>query len=348
MRLGLALPWDGAGVAIPVETVKLAERLGFDSVWTAEAYGSDALTPLAFLAAHTSRIRLGTAVVQLAARTPASTAMAAATIDDLAGGGRTVVGLGVSGPQIVEGWYGQPWGSPVARIRDYVAIMRKILRRDGPVSHDGTEISLPFTGEGATGQGKPLQTILHPDAGLPIWIGCGGPSSVKLTAEIADGWLPMGLTPESWELYEPWIREGLGRAGRSLAEIEIQVGCHVEVADDLETAWARRKKMIGFYVGGMGSKTHNFHKQTMIRRGYPDAADEIQELFLAGRRDEAYAAVPDSYIDDMGLYGDEHRIRRRYQRYVDTPITGLTLQAADPATLELMADIAGLSTGETP
>ena len=209
MKLGLALEWAGASVAVPVARVQLAERLGFDSVWSAEAYGQDAFTPLAFLAAHTQRIRLGTAVAQLAARTPAATAMAAQTLDALAGRGRAVLGLGVSGPQIVEGWYGQPWGRPARRVRDYVAILRKIFAREAPVRHAGAEISLPYTGPGALGLGKPLRSILHTNPALPIWLGTGSRTMVTLTAEIADGWLPFGFAPGMLHRVPALARGGL-------------------------------------------------------------------------------------------------------------------------------------------
>jgi F420-dependent oxidoreductase-like protein len=195
MKLGLSIGYSGGEMRLPIEKVQLAEQLGYDSVWTAEAYGSDALSPLAYLAAKTERIKLGTGVIQLAGRTPANAAMTIATIDALAGGGRVICGIGVSGPQIVEGWYGQPWGKPYYRIKDYVTIMKKILAREEPVVHEGREISLPYEGEGAMGVGKPLKSILHMNPDIPIWLGTGMESTVKLTAEIADGWLPLGLVP---------------------------------------------------------------------------------------------------------------------------------------------------------
>src|SRR6202008_1461647 len=214
MKLGLSIGYSGAELKLPVEKILLAERLGYDSVWTAEAYGSDAITPLAYLAALTKRIRLGTGIMQLAARPPASAAMAAGTVDALAGGGRVIAGLGVSGPQIVEGWYGQPWGKPYWRIKDYVAIMRKIFAREAPVTHEGREISLPYKGEGAMGVGKPLKSILHCRPDIPIYLGTGNEATVKLTAEIADGWLPLGFVPGSLPEYLPWLGEGFCRGGK--------------------------------------------------------------------------------------------------------------------------------------
>src|ERR1700732_1580839 len=213
MKLGLMVGYSGAKVDFPIDLIKLAEKLGYDSVWTSEAYGSDAMTPLAWIAAQTSRIKLGTAVAQLAGRTPPMCAMQAMTIDGLAGGGRMIVGLGVSGPQIVEGWYGQPWGKPYWRLRDYVAIMRKVFARKSPVQHEGREISLPYTGPGSAGLAKPLTSILHMRPDIPIWLGTGGESTVKLTAEVADGWLPLGFTPARMKAFRPWLDEGLRRAG---------------------------------------------------------------------------------------------------------------------------------------
>ncbi|HAT26074.1 MAG TPA: LLM class F420-dependent oxidoreductase, partial [Gammaproteobacteria bacterium] len=268
MKLGLMLGYSGGELRIPVDKVQLAERLGYDTVWTAEAYGSDALSPLAYLAAKTDRIRLGTAVIQLAGRTPANAAMAIATIDALAGGNRVICGIGVSGPQIVEGWYGQPWGRPYYRIKDYVLIMKKILRREEPVVHEGKEISLPFVGDGSMGVGKPLKSILHMNPDIPIWLGTGMPATVKLTAEIADGWLPLGLVPENYDTYKPWIEAGLKKAGKTADNFDCQAMSNVVITDDVKTGLNRMKPGIALYVGGMGHKTKNFHKEMMIRRGF--------------------------------------------------------------------------------
>ena len=327
---------------LPVEKVQLVERLGYDTVWTAEAYGSDALSPLAFLAAKTERIRLGTAVIQLAGRTPANAAMTIATIDALAGGNRVICGIGVSGPQIVEGWYGQPWGRPYYRIKDYVTIMKKIFRREEPVIHEGKEISLPFTGDGAMGVGKPLKSILHMNPDIPIWLGTGMESTVKLTAEIADGWLPLGLVPENYKLYEPWIQEGLRRAGKDASQFEAQSGAAVIVTDDVKSALDRLKPNIALYVGGMGHKNKNFHKEMMIRRGFGDAAERIQELYLDKRKDEATDAVPDEFVDQGALVGDRERIQKRFRDWEESGITGLTINGNEEA-LRLMAEVARLN-----
>ena len=343
MKLGLALGYSGATLRLPVERVQLAERLGFDSVWTAEAYGSDAITPLAYLAAVTKRIRLGTGIMQLAARTPAAAAMAMGTLDALAGSGRVIAGLGVSGPQIVEGWYGQPWGRPYWRLRDYVSIMRKIFARKDPVRHDGQEISLPYTGPGSVGLGKPLTSILHMDPRLPIWLGTGTESNVKLTAEIADGWLPLGFVPRLMPMLRPWLEEGFRRAGggKGFSDFEIQPRAEVAITDDVKGALAGMKPRVALYVGGMGHRDKNFHTQAMTANGYGEAAERIQELYLAGRKAEAVAAVPDDFIDEGALVGPRDRIRERFRAWADSGATGLTVATQQDEAIELMADLAG-------
>ena len=342
MKLGLSIGYSGAEMRLPVERVQLAEKLGFDSVWTAEAYGSDAITPLAYLAGFTKKIRLGTGIIQLAARTPAATAMSVQTVDALAGGGRFICGLGVSGPQIVEGWYGQPWGKPYYRIKDYVAIMRKIFDREEPVSHQGREISLPYTGEGAMGIGKPLKSILHTNPNLPIWLGTGTESNVKLTAEVADGWLPLGFVPGSMATYRPWLEEGFRRAGngKSIRDFETQASTTVTITSDVRDALRRMKPQIALYVGGMGHKDKNFHNDMMVRRGYGDAAKTIQELYLSGRKGEAIEAVPDEYCDEAALVGPAARIKQRYLAWADSGATGLTIRTDQDEALELMAELA--------
>ena len=342
MKLGLWLGYSGARLELPVDLVRLADRLGYDSVWTAEAYGSDAVTPLAYLAAVTDRIRLGTGIMQLAGRTPAMCAMQAQTVDALAGGGRFIAGLGVSGPQIVEGWYGQPWGKPYYRLRDYIQIMKKIFARDEPVAHQGREISLPYDGPGATGLGKPLRSILHGDPHLPIWLGSGSEATVKLTAELCDGWLPMHFVPGRMDHYRPWVEEGFRRAGggKGWDGFEIQASVSVTITDDVDKALAAQKPNIALYVGGMGHVSVNFHNQHMRQMGYEEEAERIQQLFLAGRKDEATEAVPDEYVDQRCLVGPPERIRERYGAWARSGITGLTVSTAQAEAVELMADLA--------
>jgi F420-dependent oxidoreductase-like protein len=332
VKLGLRLElYRAAELAVPVETVKRAEALGYHSVWTAEAYGSDALSPLAYLAAVTDRIKLGTAVVQLAARPPATLAMHAMTIDALAGGNRLILGIGVSGPQIVEGWYGQPWGHPNQRVRDYVTIVRKVLDRKEPVAHDGPEIQLPYTGPGSIGQGKALKSIMHPVAPIEIWLAAGGPRNTALAAELCDGWLPMGLPPE-----------GVPADIQAKEGFDVFTGATVTITDDVKGVLDAQRPLTAMYVGGMGSESHNYHRDAMARRGFPEAADRIGELWRAGRKEEAQAAVPEEYLEQTSLLGSPERIRRKWEEgYVSPGVTGVIVGAHQPEALELMADLAG-------
>jgi F420-dependent oxidoreductase-like protein len=351
MKLGLSIGYSKAQLDLPVALVQRADELGYDTVWTAEAYGTDAVSPLAYLAAVTKRIKLGTAVMQLAARSPANAAMCAGTVDALAGGGRFIAGLGVSGPQIVEGWYGQPWGKPYYRVKDYAAIMRKIWKREAPLTHEGTEISLPYTGEGALGVGKPLKSILHMNPDIPIYLGTETDAMVRLTGEIADGWLALGFVPGSLAHHMPMLEEGFRRAEKATgkqktrADFTIQASCHVIVDDDVKAALARLKPEVALYVGGMGHKDKNFHKDMMIRRGFGDAAARIQELYLAGRKEEANAAVPDEWVDMKSLVGPPARIKERFRTWEDSGADALTVRSRQPQAIEVMAEAARLNAG---
>lgn len=342
MKLGLELGYSGAKMALPMELIVRCEELGFDSVWTAESYGSDVFSPLAFIAARTSRIRLCTGIAQLAARTPANCAMTAQTIEELAGRGRMVVGLGVSGPQIVEGWYGQPWGKPATRIRDYVSIMRKIWRREEPVSHAGKEIALPYAGAGATGLGKPLKSILHGNPDIPIMLGTSTPGNIRLTGEIADGWLSMHVTPDSVAPKLTLLEEGLARRGdgRRLTDLELVAITQLVLTDDTRATIDAIKPHIALYIGGMGAAGKNFHNDAMVERGYAAEAARIQELYLAGHKDEAAATVPDEYVDDGAMIGDEARLAERFAKWRDSPFTLLRLGNVTLPGLEAIARIA--------
>lgn len=339
MKLGFELAYSGAKLALPVDAIRRAEALGFDSVWTAEAYGSDAFSPLAYLAALTSRIRLATGIAQLAARTPANCAMTAQTIDELAGRGRVIVGLGVSGPQIVEGWYGQPWGKPATRIRDYVAIMRKIWKREAPVTHDGAEISLPYTGPGSVGLGKPLKSILHGNPDIPVMLGTSTPLNLRLTGEIADGWLSMHVTPAMAREKFTIIAEGVARRtdGKRLEDLEMVAIVTVNQTDDLRAAIDAQRAQTALYVGGMGARDRNFHKDAMVDRGYGEVAERVQELYLAGRKQEAAQAIPDEYIDDTALIGPPARIAERYAAWRDSGFTVLRCAFQTPEAMETLA-----------
>ena len=333
LKLGLQLGYWGASP--PPDLVGIAqeaERLGYDSLWTAEAWGSDAFTPLAWIGANTSKIRLGTSVVQLSARTPTATAMAALTLDHLSNG-RVILGLGVSGPQVVEGWYGQPFGKPLARTREYIDVIRQVLRREAPVTNPGGHYPLPYTGPGSWGLGKPLRSITHPlRADLPIFLGAEGPKNVALAAEIADGWLPLYYSPYRPEVYA----ESLGelKPGFEIAQFVM-----VQIDDDVEAALMPVKSMLGFYIGGMGAKKRNFHLELMARMGFEAEAHKIQELFFEGKRAEAIAAVPDRFADEISLVGPVERIRDRLEAWKETSVTGLLLANRDPQTLRAMAEL---------
>ena len=342
MKLAISLGYSGAQMDLPIKKVLQAEELGYDSVWTAEAYGSDAVTPLAFLAAHTKKIKLATGIMQLAARTPASASRVAMHIAALAGGDRVIAGLGVSGPQIVEGWYGQPWGKPYWRIRDYVTIMKKIFKRQGPVLHEGKEISLPYNGPGAMGIGKPLQSILHPNPNIPIWLGTSTETNIRLTAEIADGWLAMRFVPRMMPYFRPILEEGFKRAGngKSLRNFDIHSGVSVKITDDVKSEIQKSKAHVALYVGGMGHRDVNFHHDAMARRGFQKEADRIQELFLSGYRDEAVLAVPDEYVEEEALMGSPERIKEGWKAWRDCGVTSLSIGTDQDEALELMANLA--------
>jgi F420-dependent oxidoreductase-like protein len=334
MKLGLM--WGYWGATPTPDVIPLtqeAERLGFDSVWTAEAWGSDAFSPLAWIAGHTSTIKLGTGVVQLAARTPTATAMAAMTIDHISNG-RMQLGLGVSGPQVVEGWYGRPSNKPLARTREYVEIIRRVLAREAPLEFDGEFYQHPYHGEGSTGLGKPLRTITHPlRADLPIFLGAEGPKNVAMTAEIADGWLPLYYAPHHPEVYA----DSLAGAG---PDFQIIAGAQVNINDDLEQALLPVKMMLGFYIGGMGAKGQNYHTKLMQRFGYEAEALRIQELFFEGRRDEAVALVPDDFADAISLCGSPERIRDRAAAWQESAVSTLLVYSpGGPDALRQLAEI---------
>ncbi len=329
MKLGVMLGYWIGDFVDPIDTVLEAESLGFDSVWTAEAYGSDVFSPLCWIGARTTRIKLGTAVMQISARTPACTAMTAASIDRMSNG-RLILGIGVSGPQVVEGWYGQPFPKPLARTREYVEIIRKIHRREGPVTNDGPHYPLPHPG--GTGLGKPLKLINKPlREHIPIYVGAEGLKNVKLAAEIADGWLPMFIPPSKMDIY----RDSLAGAK---PEFEIASTVTVILNDDIEQAMLPVKTSLSFYLGGMGAKAQNFHVQLMERLGWGEAARRVQDLFLSGKRAEAVAAVPDELADEIALLGPPERIRDRLQAWTESPVTTLIVGSQDPRVLRLLAE----------
>ena len=334
MKLGLNLGYAAPGTnpADLVPLVQEAERLGFDSVWTAEAWGTDAVTVLAYLAAVTEKIKLGSAIMQMPGRTPTNTAMTAATLD-LISGGRFLLGLGTSGPQVVEGWHGQPWGKPLGKTREYVEIVRTALRRD-VVEHEGEHYRIPYDGPGATGLGKPLKMMLRPlRADIPIYLAALGPKNVALAAEIADGWLPLFVDPER---FDDAFGESLAGAKPGF-EIAATVSCFV--GDDVEALRDALKPYLALYVGGMGAKGKNFYNALVQRYGWKEAAEEIQELYLAGKQREAIAAVPDELVDAVTLVGPKERIAERLAAWRETPVTTLVLGTRQPAALQTLAEL---------
>lgn len=317
MKLGINVGYSGRTIQAPIKQVQEAEAMGCDSAWTAEAYGSDALTPLAWIGAHTKKIKLATGIMQLSARAPAATAMAAMTLDQLSGG-RMILGLGVSGPQVVEGWYGMPYKRPIGRMREYVSIVRDIFAREAPVSHDGEHYQIPFTGEGSTGLGKPLKSILHGRPDIPIVIGAEGPKNIEQTAEIAEGWLAMLLSPLHFDrIYRPKLEAGFAKAGngKTIDDFEIYVSQPVVPGNDLDACRDQVRPYLALYIGGMGAKGQNFHKNAVDRYGYEEATDRIQDLFLAGKREDAAAAIPKELIDELALIGPKEHMRDQLEHW---------------------------------
>ena len=341
LKLGLQLGYWSAGPPVGAqELVHEAERLGFDSIWTAESYGSDALTPLAWWGSSTERVRLGTSLCQISARTPVAMAMAAQTIDHLSGG-RFVLGLGVSGPQVVEGWYGQPFNKPLARTREYVDIVRKVLAREEPVTNDGPHYPLPHPG--GMNLGKPLKSIVHPlRSDIPIILGAEGPKNIALAAEIADGWFPIFFAPRAMASFQASLDEGFAHpdARRSAEDFEVLAFAPTIIHDDVEVAADLYRPAIALYVGGMGAKSMNFHFDVFCRMGYEEQATKIQELYLEGHKDEAAAAVPTRMVEDIALVGPKEKIRDDLEEWRDSMLTTLLING-DVQTLRTMAEIVG-------
>ncbi len=328
IKLGLGLGyWQGKPRSETAEAVEVAESLGFTSLWTAEAYGSDALTPLAYWAAKTTRLQLATGIVQMAARTPAATAMAAMTLDYLSDG-RFILGLGVSGPQVVEGWYGVPFSQPLARTREYIDIVRAILCRERPVTYRGQHYTLPYGG--GTGQGKALKSSLHPlRRDLPILLAAEGPKNVALAAEIADGWLPFLYAPRHDDLYREALRDGFARRDTSAYTPDFEVACQVNVVidDDIERAADQLRPHLALYIGGMGSRDHNFHRNVIDRMGYGEVAGKVQDLYLSGHKREAVGAIPTKLVEEVALIGPRDKIREDLEMWRQSLVTTLVVSA---------------------
>ncbi|MGB3304388.1 LLM class F420-dependent oxidoreductase [Gordonia sp. (in: high G+C Gram-positive bacteria)] len=344
MKFGLQLGYWGAQPPSDVpDLLVAAEESGFDSAFTAESWGSDTYTPLAWWGSATKTLRLGTAVSQLSARPPTTLAMAALTLDHLSGG-RHIIGLGVSGPQVVEGWYGQSFGKPLARTREYVSIVRDVLAREGAVASDGPHYPLPRReGAGVTGLGKSLKPITHPlRADIPIWLGAEGPKNVAQTAEIADGWLAIFYTPRLSGMYDEWLDEGFAREGarRSREDFEISATVQCVITDDVAEAIDRYRPSTALYVGGMGAEEKNFHADLYRRMGYGEQVDDIGRLFRAGRKAEAVAAVPDEMVRETMLVGTADEVRDQVKVWEAAGVTTLMVTAKDVETVRALGSLA--------
>ncbi len=338
MRLGIQLGYDDpvGGVALAQE----AERLGFHSVWTSEAYGTDAVTPMAWVAATTERIAVGSAIMQMPARSPAATATTVATLD-LLSGGRVLLGLGTSGPQVAEGWHGQPWGKPLTRTREYVELVRTILRREEPLEHHGEHYDIPYTGPGATGLGKPLKIIVHPlRSEVPIYLAAIGPKNVSLAAEIGDGWLPIFFSPErAASVHGPALDDGFARRGGRPEGWDLAPLVPVVLNADVQACRDFLKPILALYIGGMGARGQNFYTRLAGRYGFEAEAATIQDHYLGGRKGEAAAAVPDALVDEIALVGDRARIRDRLDAWRESGATTLVLQTRQREALQALAEL---------
>jgi F420-dependent oxidoreductase-like protein len=342
MKLGLQLGyWAAQPPENTAELVAAAEQAGFDAVFTAEAWGSDAYTPLAWWGSSTSRVRLGTSVVQLSARTPTACAMAALTLDHLSGG-RHILGLGVSGPQVVEGWYGQRFPKPLARTREYIGIVRQVLAREKPVVSDGPHYPLPLTGPGTTGLGKPLKPITHPlRADIPIFLGAEGPKNVALAAEIADGWLPIFYTPRLADMYNEWLDAGFARPGarRSREDFEIAATAQVVVTDDRSAAFAAIKPYLALYMGGMGAEDTNFHADVYRRMGYGEVVEEVTALFRSNSKERAAEVIPDELVDDAVIVGDPDYVGKQVAVWAAAGVTMMVVTCRSVEEVHRLAEV---------
>jgi F420-dependent oxidoreductase-like protein len=344
MKLAVGALAFGPRVNVKMDLMLHAERLGFDSAWTAEAYGNDAVTTATWIAAKTERLKVGTAIMQMPARTPAMTAMTATTLHQLSNG-RFKLGLGPSGPQVVEGWHGVPYGKPLTRTREYIEIIRRIWAREKPLEFSGELYQIPCTGKGTTGLGKPLKSILHGDPTIPIYTASISPNGLACAAEVADGVIPMMFDPERFdEVLKPSLEKGFAKAGggKSLANFDVMTSVTVIVSDDLEKARQPVKANLALYIGGMGARDKNFYNDYAKRLGFEAAAIRIQDLFLSGKKEEAVAAVPDELVDAVHLVGPADKIRDRLQAWKEAGKRGevgtMLLGAMQPEALELVAE----------
>src|SRR5262245_21112401 len=338
MKLGLISGTFGPKPQVNMDLILEAEKLGYDSVWTAEAYGNDAITPLTWIAAKTSKIKLGTAIMQMPARTPAMTAMTAMTLDALSGG-RFRLGLGPSGPQVVEGWHGVAYGRPLTRTREYVTIVRKILERKEPLEHKGYHYEIPYRGEGSTGLGKPLKSILHGRADMKIYTAAISPNGLRCAGEVADGTFPVWMSPEKADVVESHVAAGLAAGGRKRAGFDLAPFVTCVVGDDLDKCRFPVRAMLALYIGGMGARGKNFYNDYAVRLGYEEAAIKIQDLYLDGKKGEAMAAVPDALIDEVALLGSKRRIADRLEAWKASPVDTLLIGTGQREAVRTLAEL---------
>jgi F420-dependent oxidoreductase-like protein len=342
MKLGFLLGYSGKRIHIPMDLIKSAESMGYDSVWTAEAYGNDAVSTATWVLAQTEKIRVGTAIMQMPARTPAMTAMTSMSLSQLSGG-RFIAGLGASGPQVVEGWHGVPYGKPVTRTREYVKIMRQIMRREGPVEFDGQVYQMPNKGEGTTGMGKPLKSILEADTDIPIYTASITPAGLRCAGEVADGVFPVWMDPNKYSVLGDHIEAGFEKAGggKSLDNFDIAPFVSVAMNEDIDAAFDSLRPWLALYIGGMGAKGKNFYHDYASRLGYAEEAGKIQDLYLSGKKAEAEALVPNALLDEISLVGPKERIIERLAPWKEAGKRGevgtMLLGVHDPAVLELFA-----------
>ena len=342
MKLGILAGYSGAKISLPMEQILHAETLGYDSVWTAEAYGSDAITPAAWILANTTKIKVGTAIMQMPARTPAMAAMTSMSLAQLSGN-RFIAGVGASGPQVIEGWHGVPYGKPVTRLREYIAIMKQIFAREAATTFEGKEYQLPYTGSGAMGLGKPLKSILHCDTPIPIYAATITPRGVQAAAEVADGFFPVWMDPDKYSVFQEPVEKGLAAAGdKSLMDFQISPFVTVVMGDDVEQCMMPVRGGMALYIGGMGARGKNFYTDYATRLGFGDAALKIQDLYLAGKKDEAMAAVPEELIDACHLVGPAERIRERLQSWKQAGnrghVAAMLLGGASKEALQVIAE----------
>lgn len=340
MKLGFLLGYSGKRIHIPIELIRQAESMGYDSVWTAEAYGNDSITSAAWVLSQTEKIRVGTAIMQMPARTPAMAAMTAMSLDQLSGG-RFIMGLGASGPQVVEGWHGVPYGKPVTRTREYIQIVRKIFEREGPVEFDGQMYQLPNKGEGTTGLGKPLKSILEGNPDIPIYTASITPAGLRCAGEVADGVFPVWMDPNKYGVLGEHLEIGLEKSGRSLQDFDVAPFVSVAMNDNLDAAFDSLRPWLALYIGGMGARDKNFYNDFATRLGYGEAAKQIQDLYLSGKQAEAAAAVPNALLDEVALVGPRERIRERLEPWKEAGRKGqvgtMLIGVHDTEVLELLA-----------